>query len=179
MPALMLTKARWNKKSLAPQYQHPISSQHSLPSRISSRTFQEPLVSLQRGLLSSASPGHLWVCPGPPQHRMALCHPLVAYRGWQALLWLRGGHIQDPWCRSGRGVPSASSFFPHPCFGLLLPGIRGGCPPPEGSQLSCPMSHESPRQFQVQGRASLNIPAHPTLPASHGKCLRVIQIGLL
>lgn len=42
------------------------------------------LSSLQGGPLSSASRGHLWVCPGPPQHRMGLCHPLVAYKGWQA-----------------------------------------------------------------------------------------------
>lgn len=93
MPELMLTKARWNKKPPAPQYQHPISSQHSLPSRTSSRTFQESLVACQRELLSSASPGHLWVCPGPPRHRMALCHPLVAGRLAVALRWPHPGPL--------------------------------------------------------------------------------------
>lgn len=61
----------------------------SLPSRTSATTFQKLLVAqpsiVSKGRLhSSASQGHLWVCPGPPQHRMGLYHPLVAYKGRQA-----------------------------------------------------------------------------------------------
>lgn len=179
MPELMLTKARWNKKSPAPQYQHPISSQHSLPSRTSSRTFQESLVALQRGWLSFASPGHLWVCPGPPQHRMALCHPLVAGRLAVALRWPHPG----PLVQGRQGSAFSILLIPASLLWPFAPRDYGGYQPPEDrlSQLSCPMSQESPRQFQVQGRASLkqDIPAHPMLPASHGKCLRVIQIRLL
>lgn len=51
MPAPMLTKVRQKKKSPAPQYQDPISSQRSLPSRTSASIFQEPLVA-QPGLVS-------------------------------------------------------------------------------------------------------------------------------
>lgn len=113
MPELMLTKARCNKKSPAPQYQHPISSQHSLPSRTSSRTFQDSLVALQRGSVSSASPGHLWVCPGPPQHRMALCHPLVAHKGWQACCGFEVATSRTP------GPGKAGECLQHPPYSSI------------------------------------------------------------
>lgn len=113
VPELMLTKARCNKKSPAPQYQHPISSQHSLPSRTSSRTFQDSLVALQRGSVSSASPGHLWVCPGPPQHRMALCHPLVAHKGWQACCGFEVATSRTP------GPGKAGECLQHPPYSSI------------------------------------------------------------
>lgn len=173
MPALMLTKARWNKKSPAPQNQHPISSQRSFPSRTSSRTFQEPLVALQSRLLSSASPGHLWVCPGPPQHRMALCHPLVAYTGWQACCGFEVATSRTPGPGKAGGCLQHPPYSSIPALAFCSQGF-GRLSTPRGLALPAPLPHESGVSKAISSsRKSFPPPRHPCSPHAPGKPRKV------
>lgn len=146
MSAPMLTKARQKKKKFpAPQYQDPLSSQRSLPSRTSARTFQEPLVA-QPGLVSKGD-----------------CCPLLAWdisgfvqghhsTGWDfvTLLWLT---------RAGR--LAVALRWPHP--GPLLQGRQGSA----FSLLLAPASllwPFAPRSFgEAVHRPRIGSPGSPAL----------------
>lgn len=149
MPAPMLTKVRQKKvpsSSVPGSHFQPALSPIQDFSKYFPRASGCPAwLSVQGGLLSSASQGHLWVCPGPPQHRMGLCHPLVAYKGWQACCGFEVATSRTPAPGKAEECLQPAPCPSIPAIPFCSQELQGDCSPLEDqlSQLSCPMSHTS------------------------------------
>ena len=90
--------------------------------------------------------------------------PSCGLQGLAGLLWLGGGHIQDPRPGEGKGVSSACSLPQHLHFDLLLPGAVGRLFPAGGSALPALLPYKS-RASRAISCPSGSTPAREELPS--------------